>query len=172
MRRFMVILAVCGLVLLAFSATADAGKKARPFKGYVTGTCTFTFAPGDSPTGVWAQPYGVGTVSHLGKSVMTGQHPAAFNFSDGHMTLVAANGDKVNMDYYGEGPDPTGMELGQAFDVWVKYTIVGGTGRFAHASGGGDMTVTLTFMGFPADPTGFPVVWPEVCSWRGGTIRY
>ena len=172
MRRFVVILAVCGLVLLAFSATANAGKQARPFKGYVVGTCSF--APGaDSPTGLWAQPYGVGNVSHLGETVMTGQHPAAQKFTDGHMTLVAANGDKVYWDYEGEGPMPT--YLGQVYDVWVKYTIVGGTGRFAHATGGGDMTVTLTFTGFPADPTdpaAWPVVWPEVCSWHGGTIRY
>ena len=170
MRRFVVILLTCCLALLVFSATANAGAKARPFQGYVVGTCSF--APGDvtdpSPTGIWASPYGVGDVSHLGASVMTGKHPADLTFKDGDMKLVAANGDEVWMEYYGGGPTPT--YIGQVYDVWIKYTIVGGTGRFANASGSGDMTVTLTFMGFSAPP--WPIVWPEVCSWRGGTIKY
>ena len=166
MRRFVVFLVVLGLVFVAWSATAGAASEARPFQGYVIGTCSF--APGaDSPTGMWATPYGVGDVSHLGASVMTGKHPAGLTFEDGDMTLVAANGDKVYWEYEGGGPMPT--YIGQVYDVSVKYTIVGGTGRFARASGGGDMTVTLTFMGFTAPP--WPIVWPEVCSWSG-TIRY
>ena len=32
------------------------------------------------------------------------------------------------------------------------------------------MTVTLTFMGF--DLSTGSVVWPEVCTWRNGTIIY
>lgn len=169
MRRFVVFLVVLGLVFVAWSATASAATKARPFQGYVIGTCSF--APGDaadpSPTGIWARPYGVGDVSHLGASVMTGKHPADLTFKDGEMKLVAANGDEVWMEYYGGGPAPE--YIGQVYDVWVKYTIVGGTGRFAGASGGGDMTVTLTFMGFSAPP--WPLVWPEICRWSGA-IRY
>jgi hypothetical protein len=167
MRRFVVILAVCSLLLLAWCATASAGAKARPFQGYVIGTCSFM--PGaDSPTGMWATPYGVGDISHFGASVMTGHHPAALDFSGGEMTIVGANGDKLYMEYYGGGPSPT--YIGQVYDVWVKFTIVGGTGRFSNASGGGDMTVTLTFMGFT--PSTWPAVWPETCSWSGATIRY
>ena len=170
MRKSVVFLVVLGLVFVAFSATASAGAKARPFQGCVIGTATFTpgSATDPSPTGVWARPYGVGDVSHLGASVMTGKHPAALTFEDGDMTLVAANGDKVFMEYSGGGPAPEYM--GQVYDIWVKFTIVGGTGRFAGASGGGDMTVTLTFMGF--DLSTGSVVWPEVCTWRNGTIVY
>jgi hypothetical protein len=166
MRRFLIILAVCGLVLLAFGATAIAKPTARPFQGYLSGTCSFM--PGDSSTGMWAHPYGVGQVSHLGASVMTAQHPAAQDFTDGEMTMVAANGDEVWFEYIGSCPLPN--YIGQVYDVLVTYTIVGGTGRFADASGGGDMTVTLTFLGFT--PPVWPAVWPEVCTWRGGTISY
>jgi hypothetical protein len=167
MRRFVVFLVVLGLVFVAWSATASAAGKARPFQGYMIGTATFT--PGaDSPTGVWAQPYGVGDVSHLGASVMTAKHPADLTFKDGEMTIVAANGDKVYLQYIGGGPAPEYM--GQVYDVLIKFTIVGGTGRFTGASGGGDMTVTLTFMGF--DLSTGSIVWPEVCTWRNGTIKY
>ena len=170
MRRFVVSLVVVGLVVLAFTASASAAGKARPFQGYMIGTATF--APGTatdpSPTGVWAMPYGVGDVSHLGASVMTAKHPADLTFSDGDMTLVAANGDKVFMEYCGGGPAPE--YVGQVYDVSIKFAIVGGTGRFTGASGGGDMTVTLTFMGF--DLSTGSVVWPEIVTWRGGTIVY
>jgi hypothetical protein len=165
MRRFVVFLVVLGLVFVAGSATASAAGKARPFAGYVIGT--ISFVPGtDSPTGIWASPYGVGDVSHMGATVMTGKHSADLTFKDGNMKLVAANGDELWWSYYGGGPAPE--YPGQVYDVKVKFTIVGGTGRFANASGGGDMTVTLTFAGF--EPP-FPIVWPEVCSWHG-TIVY
>ena len=45
MRRFVVFLVVLGLVFVAWSATAGAASKARPFKGYVIGTCSFARAP-------------------------------------------------------------------------------------------------------------------------------
>ena len=130
MRKSVVFLVVLGLVFVAFSATASAGAKARPFQGCVIGTATFTpgSATDPSPTGVWARPYGVGDVSHLGASVMTGKHPAALTFEDGDMTLVAANGDKVFMEYSGGGPAPEYM--GQVYDIWIKFTIVGGHRSF------------------------------------------
>jgi hypothetical protein len=170
MRKSVVSLVVLGLVFVVFSATASAATKARPFQGYMIGTATFTpgTATDPSPTGVWARPYGVGDVSHLGASVMTAKHPADLTFKDGDMTLVAANGDKVFMKYSGGGPAP--QYLGQVYDIGIKFTIVGGTGRFTGATGGGDMTVTLTFKGF--DLSTGSVVWPETVVWRNGTIRY
>lgn len=173
MRRFVVFLVVLGLVVVAFSATASAAGKARPFKGYAVGQCTFTFGtpedPNDSPWGpygMWTNTDVAGDVSHLGASVMTGRHPTPgeTDIADGKMKLVAANGDEVWMTYTGYAPpvDPaTGLVV-----VEVDYTISGGTGRFAGASGGGEMTGYVTFLGFDV------FAWPATFVWSGGTIVY
>ena len=175
MKKFLVVLALCGLALLAFSATANAGKKARPFQGYMVGQVTFTLGtpedPNDSP---WFPPYGMwtnsdvaGHVSHLGASVLTARHPTpgGTDIAGGKMKLVAANGDKVWITYTGYALLPT-PGVTDVFPVDLDFTIVGGTGRFAHASGGGDMTAWLKFLGYDV------FAWPATFTWSGCTIRY
>jgi len=173
MRRFVVFLVVLGLVFVAWSATASAAGKARPFQGYAVGQCTFTFGtpedPNDSPWGpygMWTNTEVAGDVSHLGASVLTGRHPTpeATDIGDGNMKLVAANGDEVWMTYTGSAPPPspeTGMIV-----VSIDYTISGGTGRFAGASGGGQMTAHVQALGFEV------FAWPATFTWRGGMIVY
>jgi len=79
------------------------------------------------------------------------------------MKLVAANGDEVRITYSGgyTPPGPDGVIV-----VEVDFTITGGTGRFAAASGGGDMTAYVKFLGFDV------FVWPATFVWSGGTIKY
>lgn len=175
MRRFVVILMVCGLALLAFSATANAGKQARPFKGYAVGQVTFTLGTADDPNsspwfppyGMWTNSYVIGNASHLGRSVLTARHPTpgGTEIADGTMKLVAANGDEVKITYTGYAPLPT-PGVTDVFPVELDFTIVGGTGRFAAASGGGDMTAWVTFQGYD------DFAWPATFNWSGCTIRY
>ena len=169
MRKVVFILVVCGLVLLAFSASASAASKARPFHGYVVGAVSFTYDPA-SPSEVdfWTDSYAVGDVSHLGATVMTARHPTPVTdyINDGTMTMVAANGDEVTITYDGFLPFPV---VGEPYTLVVDldFTIVGGSGRFANASGGGDMTGYVEFPGVIPDPGPWPAyfVWSAKISY-------
>ena len=154
------VLVLC-LTLLAFSATAGAKTKARPFHGCMTGTVTFV-PSADSPTGMFTISDATGRVSHMGASVLYAKHPSAFDFA-GDMTLTAANGDTIVITYYGGGDLPP--NIGDWYDLWSVATIADGTGRFAHVSGDIDMAVSLQYLGF-----GTPV-WPAIFEFTG-TIRY
>lgn len=164
MRKLLILLLVCGLVLLVFAASASAGTKARPFQGYMVGTITFSpGAPGPLPN-LWVTTNAVGDVSHMGASTMLSLHAAANAFG-GEMTLTAANGDMIEGTYVGSGTIPSDIAIGDWYEVSSDTTITGGTGRFANASAFFHSTAMLQFMGLGAP------VWPGIWSWTG-TITY
>jgi hypothetical protein len=167
MRRFLVLLTVCALALAVFTAAASAKRVDRPFKGCVCGQAVFTPDPA-SPTGLWTDSSAVGCVSHLGRTVMSSRHPTPTGdtITGGNMKLVAANGDEVWIAYSGSAPFPV-MGVPSTIVVAVDFTIVGGSGRFAHASGGGEMT---GYVEFPGELNLGP--WPAYWTWRHATIRY
>lgn len=168
MRRLIVIIMASVLVLLVFSATANAKTKALPFQGYVVGQVWFTPDPASpSLLDLWTDSSACGDVSHLGATVMTGRHPTptGVDIAGGHMKLVAANGDEVWIDYTGYSPFPV-PGVPSTIVVDVAFTIVGGTGRFINASGGGEMTAYAEFAGvFDLGP------WPAHWVWNA-TISY
>jgi hypothetical protein len=140
----------------------------RPFKGYLSGEVVFTPDPASpSPTGLWTDSSAVGKVSHLGKTVMASRHPTptGTDIAGGNMKLTAANGDEVWMTYSGFAPYPV-IGVPSTIVVDVEFTIVGGTGRFADASGGGEMTGRVEF---PGELTLGP--WPASWSWKA-KIKY
>lgn len=156
-----ILVLVLGLMLMAFSATAGANTKARPFHGTLRGT--ITYVPGNpEPPYVYTVSDAVGNLSHMGASVLHAVHPAAFDFA-GDMTLTAANGDTILIAYHGGGTLPP--SIGDWYDLWTVATIVGGTGRFAHVSGDIDMAVSLQYLGFEAP------IWPAVFKFSG-KIKY
>jgi hypothetical protein len=107
-----------------------------------------------------------GTATHLGWTRMSSSHctPSGDAFGPGTMTLVAANGDKVAIEYTGSAPFPgPGTTV---IEAKIDFEVVGGTGRFLHASGGGKMTAYITFAGFE-NP-----VWPARWVWSGQIIGY
>jgi hypothetical protein len=158
-----VLVLVLGLLLLAFSATAGAKVRTRPFQGYMTGQVSYVLDPA-SPTGMYTYADAVGDVSHMGESTWTSVIASAFYF-EGDMTLTAANGATLAVHFTG-GSDPADLPaVGEWYDVPMEGTIVGGSGRFAAATGSMDITMSLRFMGFEA------MVWPGTWSWTG-TIRY
>ena len=165
MRRVMVTVVVCALVLVICSASASAKPAARPFKGFVSGEVTFV-PDGTSPTGLRTVSSAVGNASHLGLTVMTSHHPtpSGEQITGGEMILLAANRDQVWIDYTGSAPFPV-PGVTKVVVVDVDFTIVGGTGRFSDASGRGDMTAYVQFPGFEVP------VWPATWTWRG-SIRY
>jgi hypothetical protein len=168
MRKFLVILTVCALALVVFTTAASAKSVDRPFKGSVSGI-------------VWWAPVGdvlttfssaVGNASHMGRTMMTAHHPtppltAPNDYGPGEMILTAANGDEVWITYTGHLDfDPT-APAGTWFVGPGPITIVGGTGRFAGATGSAAMTLHLQYPG----SLGLPDPWAAWWTWDG-TIRY
>jgi hypothetical protein len=132
---------VCAFIsLMAFSERAEAA--VRPYSA--SGTAQFT-----SPTDF----IGVGYATHLGRYVEAGSvafsptsNPAVLHV-DGAIIYTAANGEELHAVVTGELNGVTG-----AITATVSY--VGGTGRFAAASGsatlagqlgaGGTISVTVS----------------------------
>ena len=103
----------------------------------------------------------------MGRTEMSSRHPTppGDTITGGSMRLVAANGDEVWIAYTGNAPFPV-IGVPGTIVVDVDFTVVGGTGRFARASGGGAMTA---YVEFPGELT--PGPWPGHWTWKA-KIRY
>jgi len=115
---------------------AQEGGTARPFKADLAGQVTFEFGEADAaPCGpfqpgwefsVITHTEATGNATHLGKTQASFLHcPTDIGHDNGHLTLMAANGDEVYTEYVDDGT------TGDSFPMYV----VGGTGRFAGATG-------------------------------------
>ena len=165
MRKLLILWMALALLLIAIPA-AGAEPNARPFKGSMSGSVTFEVDPkcDNNPWSMRTDSQATGVVSHMGRSTMTSSHctPAAVEIEGGEMTLTAANGDQVFIDYAGTAPPPNEDGI---IVVDVEFVIRGGDGRFDGATGGGDMIGFIVFEGF-GDPE-----WPASWVWQG-TIGY
>jgi len=116
-------------------AASAVGKEEVPFKGSLGGD--FTFAPEPAPStfaAVRLNATGVG--SHVGRFTLVAPHrvnlatvPAQ---GAGTFELIAANGDTLTGRLEGLG---TLTAPPDGFTIVETYTITGGTGRFAGATG-------------------------------------
>ena len=135
------------LILLGISASllAPAAAEAAsepPFRAEFTGQAMFT--PTSTP-GVFVNTFaGEGLASHLGRvevsvtEIIDLTSPSgAVVQRDGRMTMNAANGDALRWSYSGAGTSP---DAGGDLTFSGTYTVTGGTGRFADASGRGTYT--------------------------------
>ena len=110
-------------------------------QGEISGTASL--AGVDRKTGLpLVMTSGTGNLSHLGKSTIQGGHEVIFLYDgttdivDGVVTITAANGDQLVLDYTGTGV-PNGFG---GFHDSYSFTVDGthSTGRFA-PTGGGDI---------------------------------
>jgi hypothetical protein len=149
------------LLLGGLAAPVAADSADRPFAGSVSGQVMFvpTVPPEACPFGLTTTAEDVpGRAMHLGRVLMSSAHCAAFGpLGPGMMTMVAANGDQIDIEYTGEGP----LEPAGTFEVHVDGTIVGGTGRFEDATGYLDMTAYIEFQGLG------DMSWPATWVWTG-----
>lgn len=165
------VLALVGsaLLIMAIAAPASADPGSRPFNGMLAGEVAFNPVPVTvcpNYGGLRSESSAIGTSSHLGKTIMTAKHctPLGDDFGPGAMTLTSASGDEVWITYSGSAPFPgPGVTVYQGS---IEFTIVGGTGRFKDAVGGGTMTIEIVFQGFE-DPS-----WPTTWTWKGAVIGY
>lgn len=138
MRSLAVAAAVAALATLALAVAAPAGAGTAAFKISASYDATPTF----TDTGAYVVASGSATGTEIGAGQWNDTEFAAFTPSGfditGNLTLTAANGDELFITYHATTPYPdpaTG-----AFDPTGTFTITGGTGRFANATGGGTLS--------------------------------
>lgn len=167
-------LAASAILVLGGTAGMASASADRPFKGTVSGQVSFAMVgTGVCPAlGLQTESNATGTLRHLGATSMSAAHctPTGASLTGGRMTLTAANGDKVYLAYDGtqlELPDFMGgtVAVGESFPVEGGFEVIGGTGRFVGAAGGGTYVATVVNEGL-SDPS-----W--AAAWRySGTISY
>lgn len=160
-------LALIGVALPA-SAGQGMGQGERPLKGTVTGVANFLPDTNCAPVNLRTVSDAAGIVTHLGRVVSTSEHctPPGADIS-GRMTLTAANGDELYLDYGGTClPDTPELIAGETYFVCENpFVVGGGSGRFDDATGSGLISARVLFAGF------------EVADWPGtwsitGMVRY
>jgi hypothetical protein len=153
--------AILPLVFIAgLSSNATAGGVNLPFKAtlttleYLQPTALFP-GSGCDPFPLSAISIGVGNASYLGRVAVVATDCVApfenqFVFQRGRIVFTAANGDSLVASYQGAFVPvsyPTYTLNGATF------TIVGGTGRFKKATGGGELHGTEQISADPAVPS-------------------
>lgn len=135
LMRTSAVIAVAALMVLAVVPTASAGSADRPLKGWIVGGGT-AVPDASCPLGIRTVMWGSGEVTHLGRTTMTGTHctPSGLDIVGGVQTFVAANGDTLEMTYTATVA-PFEFVEGALMEGPGQTPIVGGTGRFAGASG-------------------------------------
>jgi hypothetical protein len=81
----------------------------------------------------------MGRVAFVGNDCIAPDGPV-FNFSRGRLIIMTVSGDQLFADYSGQFV-PTGQGTNYVFSG-ASFTIVGGTGRYMFASGGGQLQGT------------------------------
>ena len=132
---FFAVVAASAVSLASIAASAMAAE--TPFKGTVNAVETSQLV---FPTN-FVNREGTGTATYLGKYTehVTLQVNIPTSTSTGTATFTAANGDTLSASVVGRAT-PTGPTVLSIVEV---YSITGGTGRFADATGSFTLATTL-----------------------------
>ena len=139
-------IAISAIFALLTLATAGAAAERVPLQAVIATTPAQVGACG--PTCIVLSITGSGHASHLGRTDIDGPShvDVATGEQTGTSTLTGANGETVMITFSGTvdfGPTPA-----DPVTFAGTFEIVGGTGRFADATGGG------TYTGSAAGPAG------------------
>jgi hypothetical protein len=145
-RQSLVAVLVAAALCLAFAAPVAARDPVRPFGGSFTTVDSFDYAAPGCPSDAFlrANIVGQGRFEHLGRTQVRFTHCTGLDFSNGkgwsdvgEMTLTAANGDTLFLTHQATfHMDPWPDFVTSTVDSF-DWTVVGGTGRFEHATGSG-----------------------------------
>lgn len=138
MKRLMKIRTLIPMLFLLLG-TIPVSAAERPFALSGTGVATLIVNEAGVPIG--AIPTGSGTATHLGQWTVSGNvkytpDENGVLHSSGDATIVASNGDKLQVQIEGILSPAAGMDQG-------VFHIVGGTGRFENATGDANFVVQL-----------------------------
>lgn len=133
------VLAIAALCAVAISPSPVVGAAPRPFKAELTGNAHLS--PTDDPFVLRNDETGQGQATHLGRFTWADVEFADFAAVPGGVavigmfTMTAANGDRLYGTFTSEGvfADPSTLVIHGEFE------FIGGTGRFAGATGGGEI---------------------------------
>jgi hypothetical protein len=148
-RTLLILMSLLVLAVVApGAAVAKRGGTDRPAKATASGTTTVNILT----TPFQATNVGTARVSHLGRSTFSSTYTVTLTGGNtftvaGNQTLVAANGDMLFLTFTGTGTFSGTFGVDQTTETSVIFTITGGTGRFADASGsltGTVLTETLS----------------------------
>jgi hypothetical protein len=140
--RAVVIAATVALGAMTLSPEVAVASE-RPFRAVLAGNANLS--PIDPPC-LWRNDEtAAGQATHLGRFTLVGVEEVNFCSTEGDvavvgaLTMTAANGDKLDMEYTAIGfADETGTVL----TIQADFVFAGGTGRFADATGSGVILVT------------------------------
>jgi hypothetical protein len=134
-----------------------------PMNGTINGVATLgtpTLDPQTHSVTVPVSSTGSGNLSHLGRVILSETHDTVVLASTGYTTsliengvatITAASGDQLDLTFTGSG-----VKTANGFNDTIDYTITGGTGRFAGATGSGVIHSTDEA---PISPTEIPFVF-------------
>lgn len=159
-RSFTTILAIAAL---AFFAVVPAAASAAPAaQTSISGTLQITkFGPNGPEQAVYSgtgksRPFG--PTSMQGVISIVGPATGCSGFAATHEdTLTASNGDQVSVHIVEESCTTDGS----AFTCGGTFTITGGTGRFANASGSGTWSGSLTLNPSGSGTFSTTYTWPS-----------
>lgn len=162
MRRLLnaatLLVALAMFVAMPAVATADANVT-RPFAGSVIGSDTMG-APCSGPGSWQYSSDGTGHLAHVGRVGFTVSHcshmtgPTTGTFGSGGAVFTSKSGDKLFTEHWGTFTLVMGASGPVASLVDQHWRIIGGTGRFLHATGAGtgdgysDLAAATTAMHF------------------------
>jgi len=166
MKRVTILLVVLMLVLATAAPVAARSDPERPFKGTAGGLGMVQPDPSCPPVNLRSVFTATGHATHLGKFELDYYNctPPGPTITGIEMIFMAANGDEVFATYEASDVAPVGEEP-MLLEITYDFEIVGGTGRFDGATGGGQMMAAIEWPGF--EPNYWPTTWVIE-----GTIAY
>lgn len=167
MRRSAILLVALILVLATAAPVAAGSDPARPLKGTAVGFGMVQPDVSCPPVNLRSVFAATGRATHLGTFELDYYNctPPGSTLTGIEMTFVAANGDEIFVTYEARDVPPVGAEP-VLLEITYDFEIVGGTGRFMGATGGGRMMAAIEFPGIEG-----PNHWPTTFVIEG-TIAY
>jgi len=147
--------AVDAAMASAPAAAAVQHEQDVPFKGTAAGVTIYDASNPKGCAAVPGQPFAIttrseatGTASHLGLTQFSAAHCQTMAGMVGDVTLTAANGDQLFATYLAHRVETGPLIVGEYLYISAPLTFAGGTGRFEHATGTGEMMGAILWEGF------------------------
>ena len=158
-------------LLLSMALPVAAAVRARPLVGFGTGQDVLgpPIASCPAGSGWYVQENGKGFFTQLGSVKWTYHQCAAADLSTGYgwttapgsMTITAANGDQLLLSYEMRFR-ATPLPIPTTAQAQIKWTVAGGSGRFAGARGFGGASIAIRYTPDLTGATSSSIWWGSI----------